>query len=97
LAVNVKTNYLKYKILKGSHAGQTIILASERVLDSFAYSGIFASNVESKNGEIPIEWASRLDILGSNLLGLEYEPLYNVKIKKTKKHIILFPVICDDY
>ncbi|MBP9751400.1 MAG: isoleucine--tRNA ligase [Candidatus Moranbacteria bacterium] len=94
LAVNPSIEYVIREILKGDHAGETYITASERQADVYAYSGIFPKD-ELKEGENPDAWAKTRIITGKELIGLNYEPLYETDEKNNREG--LYRVIAGDF
>ncbi len=94
LAVNPNTRYIIREILKGDHAGETYITASERQADVYAYSGIFSKDAELKEVESPDAWAKTKVVTGKDIMGLEYKPLYEVAGKDQEK---LYCVIAGDF
>lgn len=89
LAVNKEIKYLKYKFLKGENAGSTFILAP------FARGKVMPLATEPlEKGKNPEPIAQSSDILSSDLIGLEYEPLYVAENKENKK---AFYVVAGDF
>lgn len=79
LAVNKKVEYIKYKFLEGDNAGETFIVA----LSSLAK--ILSKNTELVDVNDEHVRAQMDKILGNDLLGFKYEPLYAVENKESKK------------
>lgn len=94
LAVNPNIQYVIREILKGDHAGETYITASERQADVYAYSGIFPKDVELKEGESPDAWGKTRIVNGKELIGLKYKPFYETVGKDSEK---AYRVVAGDF
>ena len=81
LAVSKDIRYSKYKIFKGDHAGETYIVAGSRSADVFAHAGLFPLDTSLEEGKNPESWALVGDILGKDLVGKEYEPIFPHEIE----------------
>lgn len=99
LAVGTDLDYVKVKVTKGDYSGDTYIIAKERRADVFRYSGVFPkgenlSEVEDDQGftEMPFEV-----IKGSDLVGLEYEPVFNLNNDTINNHKKTHQVYAADF
>jgi isoleucyl-tRNA synthetase len=91
LAVNPDIKYVKEKIERGEHAGNTYILASERCADVYAHSNIFP---ESDLNDVAKSAVSFIE--GRNLVGLEYEPIFPHELENGYKVIVADFVTTED-
>ena len=85
LAVGKDIEYRKVTITRGEHDGEVYILTTTRIADTFRRSGVFdlgerLDGNEEINGFMDIGTA----IKGKDLIGLEYEPLFDVPALKSK-------------
>jgi len=88
LAVGKNIRYSKYKILKGDHAGDSYIVAGVRSADVFAHSGIIPlATTPLEEGNSPEPVANISDLLGKDLIGKEYEPIFPHEIENGYKVI----------
>ena len=85
LAVGKDIEYRKVTITRGEHDGEVYILTTTRIADTFRRSGVFdlgerLDGNEEINGFMDIGTA----IKGKDLIGLEYEKLFDVPALKSK-------------
>ncbi|MDD5606123.1 MAG: isoleucine--tRNA ligase [Patescibacteria group bacterium] len=82
LAVGKDIRYGKYQITDGPHAGETYILADALASNIFQGTDIVPLGYKLEGGVIPKSAYTHSPILDSDLVGLEYEPLFEGAIPK---------------
>jgi isoleucyl-tRNA synthetase len=90
LAVGENIDYAKVKILRGEHAGETYVTAFNRLADTLKDSGVVSlgQRLDGDDVRATLEIGK---ISGRELVGLEYEPLFEVPAMKSEKSYKVYP------
>ena len=91
LAVGREIKYRLIKVTRGEKLGETYIVAESKMADTLKRSKSFDLGKNLDGGDFKGFAEIGLVILGENLIGLEYEPLFEIPELKSEKSYKVYP------